>query len=277
MYKDTAFLTNDLREIADRVYHLIGNTFVAQYVDLPPIAENRLALLYFFLSENGIDRARAHTFCVTTALIQLGLDTHEQVKLTYEDTLRGERARQLTVLAGDYCSGYYYHLLAEAGELEAIQILARAVEEINEAKMELYIREQQNNLCWESYQALRKTIDTALYVGFVQHYAASEGAKSFWKKLIEQTSAVEQVITEWEQLQWEQRIPYGLSRYLLQKPGSTIAHVLDAIEQKAVELIGVFEKLVGNLYPPEQQNALTWLATRYIHRVDRLKRVVEEL
>lgn len=277
MHKDTAFWTKEMREIAERVRQLTGNTFVSQYVDLPPIAENRLALLYFFLCENGISRGRAHTFCVTTALIQLGLDTHEQVRLTYDDSLFAERNRQLTVLAGDYCSGYYYNLLAEAGEVEAIQILANAVEEINEAKMELYIREQQNNLSWETYQVLRKKIDTALYVGFVQHYAVSDWAKSFWQSLIEQTSVVEQVIAEWEQLQWGKRIPFGLSRYLLQKPGSTIAHVMDAVEQKALELIGVFEKLVGNLYPPEQQNVLTWLTTRYIHRVDRLKRVVEEM
>ncbi|UFJ42786.1 heptaprenyl diphosphate synthase component 1 [Brevibacillus humidisoli] len=277
MYKDTTVFTNDIREIADRVHRLIGNTYIVRYVDLPPIAENRLALLYFFLCENGIARSRAQTLCVTTALIQLGLDIHELVRLQYDDTLPEERNRQLSVLAGDYCSGYYYHLLAEAGELEAIRILAHAVEVINEAKMELYIGEQQNKLPWKSYQALRKTIDTALYVGFVEHYAQTAETRTFWQTLIEKTSAVEQVIEEWEQLQWEQRVPFGFSRYLLQKPGSTIAHVIDAIEQKVMELIGVCEKLVGNLYPSEQQNVLTWLTSRYTHRVDRLKRVVEEL
>ncbi|MBO8163009.1 MAG: heptaprenyl diphosphate synthase component 1 [Brevibacillus sp.] len=277
MNRETAVFTKDIREIADRVRQLIAEPYIERYVDLPPIAENRLALLYFFLCESGMAKPRAQILCVTTTLVQLGLDTHETVRLEYGDSLSAERNRQLSVLAGDYFSSHYYHLLAQANELEAVQILARAIEEINEAKMQLYVCEKENKLPWETYYALRKTIDTALYVGFVQHYAPTPEARHFWQTLIEKTSAVEQFIGEWEQLQWEKRVPFGFAQYLLQKPGSTIAHVLDAIEQKALELIGVCEKLVGNLYPTDQQNVLTWLTSRYTHRVDRLKRVVEEL
>lgn len=277
MNKDVLPVSKDIREIVERIYLLASHPFVQQYVDIPPIAENRLALLYCFLCENGISKERAANLCVTTGLVQLGLDTHEIVQLHYDHTLMAERNRQLSVLAGDYYSSYYYHLLAEADELEAVRILAAAIEKINEAKMKLYISEKENKLTFEVYLSLRKTIDTALYVGFVDAYAQVEEERRFWTSLIEETSAVEGMIGEWEQIQWGQRVPFGIVRYLLQTPGSTLANVIDSIEAKAWELIGVCEQLVRHLYPPDKQNPLEWITSVYSHRVNRLKRVVEEL
>ncbi len=276
MTKDGRF-TDDIREIVERIRQLIAQPYVQQYVDIPAMAEDRLALLYFFLCENNVPKEKAKTFCVTTGLVQLGLDTHETVKVSYDNTLAAERNRQLSVLAGDYYSSYYYHLLAEAGEVGVVALLAEAIQKINEAKMKLYISEKENKLSWEMYLALRKTIDTALYTSFVKRFAVDEAEQRFWVSLIEQTSVVERMIGEWEQLKWQQQVPFGISRLLLQKPGSTIANVLDSMEAKAMELIGVCEQLVRSLYPIEKQTPLAWVTSRYSHRVNRLKRVAEEM
>lgn len=276
MNRDAVPITNDMREIVERIQQYVSHPYVQQYVDIPPIAENRLALLCFFLGESGLEKERVHLLCATTGLVQLGLDVHEKVKLHYGASIVEERNRQLSVLAGDYYSGHYYYLLSQSGDLQAIRILAQAIQEINEAKMKLYMLEQQKKLSYEVYVSLRKTIDGALYIGFVNAFALSEEERRFWTSLIEQTSAVEGMIGEWEQLQWEQ-IPFGFARYLLEKPDFTLAKVIDFVEAKALELIGVCEQLVRSFYPSEKNNPLAWVTTRYSHRVNRLKRVIEEL
>lgn len=277
MSKYTLSLTNDMQEISGRIRQLAAVPFVKQHVDYPELAENRLALLYIFLCDAGLGKERAKTLCAATGLVQLGLDTHETVKINYETTATADRNRQLTVLAGDLFSSHYYHLLAQAEEITAIQILARAIQKVNEAKMRLYLSDRANQLTWESYLSYRKIIDTALYIEFVEHFSVDEMEASYWKALFEQTSKVEGMIEEWEQLQWGQRMPFGFSRFLLPKTDSPIVQVLATVEAKAIEWLGVCEQLVRNLRSIENQRAISWITSRFSHRVNRLKRLVEEM
>ncbi|MDA5106870.1 heptaprenyl diphosphate synthase component 1 [Brevibacillus thermoruber] len=277
MSKEQTPYVDEVRAIIDQIYQSITHSFVEQYVDVPAIAENRLALLYLFLLERGMTKERARTFSMSTGLVQLGLDMHERVKNAYDNSLAAERSRQLTVLAGDYYSSRYYQMLAEAGELEAIQVLSDAIQRVNEAKMTLYMAERDGRLSSDEYLTLRTEIDTGLYVAIVDKYADSEETRRFWTALFEETAAVENMLGEWEQLKWQQQVPFGFSRFLLQKPGATIAQVAAALEAKAMELMSICEQLVRSLHPPETRHVLTWITSRYSHRVNRLKRVIEEM
>ncbi|UYZ11770.1 heptaprenyl diphosphate synthase component 1 [Brevibacillus sp. WF146] len=277
MSKEQTPYVDEVRAIIDQIYQSITHSFVEQYVDVPAIAENRLALLYLFLLERGMTKERARTFSMSTGLVQLGLDMHERVKNAYDNSLAAERSRQLTVLAGDYYSSRYYQMLAEAGEMEAIQVLSDAIQRVNEAKMTLYMAERDGRLSSDEYLTLRTEIDTGLYVAIVDKYADSEETRRFWTALFEETAAVENMLGEWEQLKWQQQVPFGFSRFLLQKPGATIAQVAAALEAKAMELMSICEQLVRSLHPPETRHVLTWITSRYSHRVNRLKRVIEEM
>lgn len=277
MSKEQTPYVDEVRAIIDQIYQSITHSFVEQYVDVPAIAENRLALLYLFLLERGMTKERARTFSMSTGLVQLGLDMHERVKNAYDNSLAAERSRQLTVLAGDYYSSRYYQMLAEAGEMEAIQVLSDAIQRVNEAKMTLYMAERDGRLSSDEYLTLRTEIDTGLYVAIVDKYADNEETRRFWTALFEETAAVENMLGEWEQLKWQQQVPFGFSRFLLQKPGATIAQVAAALEAKAMELMSICEQLVRSLHPPETRHVLTWITSRYSHRVNRLKRVIEEM
>ncbi|GAA4709085.1 heptaprenyl diphosphate synthase component 1 [Brevibacillus fulvus] len=268
---------NELREISEQISKRVSLSFVEKYVDIPALAEERLALLYIYLREEGVDAERSKILCITTGLVQLGMDTHETVKTSYDATLSAERTRQLTVLAGDFFSGYYYQLLADAGEVEAIRVLAEAIEQVNEAKMKLYMLERENKLSFDLYLPLRKTIDTAPFVAFVKFFSKQDESRRFWISLFEESSAAERMIEEWEQLKWQQQNPIGFSQVLLQKQGFSLANVLSGIEAKAMELLSGCEQLVKSFQPIENQNPLTWIMSRYSNRVSRLKRVVEEL
>lgn len=279
MSKEQTPIVEDVRLIIEQIYSRISQSFVEAYVDVPRVAENRLALLYLFLLEQGMTKERASIFCTATGLIQLGLDMHEKVTNTYEPTITAERIRQLTVLAGDYYSSRYYQLLAEEGEIKAVEVLSGAVQRVNEAKMRLYVAERDGKLSSdEEYWELRNTIDTGLYVAIVEEYAKREEERRFWIGLLKDTATVESVIGEWEHLKWqEQIIPFGFSRFLLQKPGATFAHVLASVEMKALEMIGMCEQMVRTLHPVETRNMLASITARYAHRVNRLKRVIEEM
>lgn len=277
MRKDKSSGIEELKEIFARMEKLAAVPFVQKYVDFPPFAENRLALLYFFLCEEGMERERAKTLCVTTGLVQLGLDTHDSVRNRYEDTLPEERTRQLSVLAGDYYSAHYYHELAMAKEVEVIRVLAEAIQSINEAKMKLYLSEKKEQLSSEGYIDLRKHIDTALYTAIINHFAAKQESRRFWTSLFHETAAVECMIGAWEQLQWEKGAPFGFTRLLLQIPGTTMNHVMSFVEAKALELMAVCEHLVRGFQSADKQKLLEWIALFYGHRVNRLKRVIEEL
>lgn len=279
MSKEQTPIVEDVRLIIEQIYKRIEQSYVESYVDVPRVAENRLALLYLFLLEQGMTKERATIFCTATGLIQLGLDMHEKVTNTYEQTLTAERVRQLTVLAGDYYSSRYYQLLAQAGEIKAVKVLSGAVQRVNEAKMSLYVAERDSKLSSDDeYWELRNTIDTGLYVAIVNEYAKREEVRRFWIGLFKDTATMESVIGEWEHLKWQEKIiPLGFSRFLLQKPGATIAHVLTIVETKALEMIGLCEQMVRTLHPAETRNMLASITARYEHRVNRLKRVIEEL
>lgn len=278
MSKEHTPYVEEVRVIIEQIYKRSTHSYVEHYVDVPSMAENRLALLYLFLMEQGMTKERSMIFCTATGLVQLGLDIHEYVKNDYERTQSDERNRQLTVLAGDFYSARYYALLAEASEIEAIQVLSGAVQRVNEAKMRLYLAGKDSRLpSAEEYWELRNTIDTGLYVAVVQAYAGTDEKRRFWTNLMKETAKVESVIGEWEQLKWQEQVPFGFARFLLQKPGTTISQVMSGIEQKALEMIGLCEQMVRTLHPVETRTMLATMTARYSHRINRLKRVIEEM
>ncbi len=276
MSTSTLSLTNDFQDISERIHQLSSIPYIKQYVDYPGLAENRLALLLIYFSEMGFSKERAKNLCVATGLVQLGLDTHELVKNKYDNSLSSSRNRQLSVLLGDFFSSLYFRTLADSNELQAIQILANATERVNEAKMSLYVLEKDNKLTWDNYLTHRKAIDSTLYTNFVAAFSKTPELAAVWKSLFEQTSVVDCMIDEWEQMQWQQQIPFGLSRFLPLKD-STITQVIAGVEAKAIELLGVCDQLVRNFCSIEIQNAISWITSRYSHRMNRLKRLVEEM
>lgn len=121
----------DIREqVEQRVY----DPFVLQYIDTPIIDEDKLLILISIMDCLELSYSEMKTYCLSTMLIQIALDTHEQISTTAVE----EKSRQLTVLAGDYFSGMYYKLLADLEDISMIKALSEGVKEINENKITVY-------------------------------------------------------------------------------------------------------------------------------------------
>jgi heptaprenyl diphosphate synthase len=117
----------------------LTHPYLLEYVDSPNIDDDKLLLLISMMEQHGVRQEQLENYAVTTMLLQIALDTHEQV----QNSLAGEgddihKSRQLTVLAGIYFSGLYYKLLAEQDEVEMIKQLAEGVKEVNEHKISVY-------------------------------------------------------------------------------------------------------------------------------------------
>ncbi|WLR43743.1 heptaprenyl diphosphate synthase component 1 [Bacillus carboniphilus] len=135
MQEYTLNKTNIRQSLKDHLSH----SYLLKYIQQPEIDEDKLLLLLaFFEGLPDLTVKQKHTYVITTLLVQIALDTHEQVtsdKITSQEQLV---QRQLTVLAGDFYSGLYYQLLSQIDDISLVRTLARAIKEINEHKMRIY-------------------------------------------------------------------------------------------------------------------------------------------
>ncbi|MFD2807648.1 heptaprenyl diphosphate synthase component 1 [Litchfieldia salsa] len=121
-----------------RIEGEINHSYLHKYLNPPKIDEDKLLLLYTIFEEIEIGEKELEHYVLTTMLIQLALDTHDQVSTSPTSTSEDLLKNQLTVLAGDYFSGLYYYFLAQEGDIPMIRSLAEATKEVNEHKIKVY-------------------------------------------------------------------------------------------------------------------------------------------
>ncbi len=127
------------KQIEGKVLH----PYLLKYIDEPVIDQDKLLLLVSMLNEAELTQKQKNDYSVTAMLIQVALDTHEQVSNTQ---IAGEmqKNRQLTVLAGIYYSSLYYKILSESKDIGMIRLLSDGIKEVNEHKISVYQHETEN-------------------------------------------------------------------------------------------------------------------------------------
>jgi heptaprenyl diphosphate synthase len=160
---------NDLR-IKQMAEQYMAYDMIAEYTELPDYPEFRVKLLVAFLNSSGLHERSGELYALVVALIQMALDTHDLVP---ESNGRKEkkdvRSRQLKVLAGDYFSSRFYHLLAQAGEVDLIRRLAGSICEVNRLKTSLYTGMKQFKMTAEDYIEQSVQIHMQMFLDF-QHW-----------------------------------------------------------------------------------------------------------
>lgn len=133
---------NYILQLKEKIASKVRHPFLVRFIQEPIIDEDKLVLLSSIMDHTRLSTIKKEQYIITTMLVQIALDTHDQVTLSEEDDDRDTiRQRQLTVLAGDYFSGLYYYLLSQLDDIPMIHTLAGAIKEINELKMELYYKD----------------------------------------------------------------------------------------------------------------------------------------
>ncbi len=132
----------DIQELKGDLFDKIKHPYLMKFITEPVVDVDKLHLLYYMYRDTAFSKEESRSYIIPTMLVQVALDTHEAVQTgTVKNSSDKTRTRQLTVLAGDYYSGLYYHLLAQMNDISMINRLAGAIKEMNEAKILLYRRD----------------------------------------------------------------------------------------------------------------------------------------
>ncbi|WP_068672002.1 heptaprenyl diphosphate synthase component 1 [Oceanobacillus sp. Castelsardo] len=152
----------DIEFIKKQLKDKLNHSYIKQIIGNPTIDEDKLIFISALINrQSSLSLIEKTQFIITTMLVQIALDTHEQVPVAFHKDMSQEdkEDNQLRVLAGDFYSGQYYYLLAQIDQFDFIQTLSIAIKEINENKMNLYYLD--DNLLEESISIV-KNIDTLL-------------------------------------------------------------------------------------------------------------------
>ncbi len=153
-------MEREIQQLRLQIEEKIQHSFLLRYIHKPEIDEYKLYFLHYILNKTVLAPNVKEQLIISTMLVQIALDIHEKIPDDFEDsgTSIGVDS-QLSVLAGDYYSGLYYSLLADIEEREYITLLATAIKQINELKMNLYYLENES---LEVYLETRKQIHSLL-------------------------------------------------------------------------------------------------------------------
>lgn len=174
----------------------IDYDMIQRHTDLPPFSDGRSHLLYIFLNQASHGQGHnSELYSLVTALAQLGLDTHENIDSPDENVRHDSmRSKQLKVLAGDYFSGWFYHLLAKSGQIELVGALSTAIADFNVGKARLYGRMRGMLLSAEQYLRHKVQLNTRLFLSFSPMIESS--LTELWEMLLAEFSQCETVAAE---------------------------------------------------------------------------------
>lgn len=169
---------------------------IQKHTQLPVFPDARVHLLYIFLQQSGLNVSeRDELYALVTSLVQVALDTHESI-----DTKAGNhgelmmRSRQLKVLAGDYYSSRFYHLLAQTGDIESIALLSKAVSDVNVLKIRLYGKIKGMILSAEEYFGQMVQLNMQLFLSFTP--LIEHSLQGSWKTLLRELTRCETIERE---------------------------------------------------------------------------------
>ena len=132
-----ALIKQHIKQYKEGILNQVQQSTLLKYTGAPVIDEERLffTLLPLLNGEEWDESKRKSAIAV--ALIYSALAAHDLVK----ELNARSKEQQLQVLAGDYYSGKYYHLLASDKQLDLIQHLSDGVATISGHKTRFYDRQ----------------------------------------------------------------------------------------------------------------------------------------
>ncbi|MEH7380795.1 heptaprenyl diphosphate synthase component 1 [Bacillus sp. JJ1533] len=242
---------HDIKEIIanlkERIENKTKHSYLQRYMETPSIDEDKLLLLYSICEDLLLPKEQLTNYIVTTMLVQQALDTHETVpnRLSYsDDRMRGQ---QLAVLAGDYFSGLYYNLLAEASDITFIRILAEGIKDVNEAKIYLY---QMDHEQIEKLISCVTAVESAVFQKIVKSFQIKK-----WDDLVQHFLLLKRLLFERDQyLENGNSILIKTLKKIV--PGEKQDHITNVMNEFNMQIFLVTKKLEQSLEKPPKLNKM---------------------
>ncbi|RUS48171.1 heptaprenyl diphosphate synthase component 1 [Cohnella sp. AR92] len=170
---------------------------ITLHTDVPEMPEGRIRLLHAMLAHQPAAVTHKDLLAVVTSLVQMGLDIHDQVDNETGGSSGGMkvmRSRQMKVLAGDYFSGRFYHLLSQAGQIDMVRRMGEAICDLNRVKVLFYSKMKQMKLNAEEYLRHGSEIKSGLFLSFT--HLMSGLYQRMWPEMIERFTRCELLVQE---------------------------------------------------------------------------------
>lgn len=185
-------------EMKDKIEQNLDYPYLSQYIKKPEIDNDKLLVLLSFLDSLDLPSSNKDNYALTTMLLQIALDTHDQVTNAAMDE-SNQRNIQLTVLAGTYFSGLYYRILAKQKDIDVIRVLSEGVEIINEQKIIYY--QQDFDGIDKLISSLAK-MEASLFKQLANYFRAKH-----WEDLVSNFFLLRRLISEKEKFSRERPSP----------------------------------------------------------------------
>ncbi|SER13412.1 heptaprenyl diphosphate synthase [Gracilibacillus ureilyticus] len=151
------------------IHKNIKNDYLSANLEKPVVEEYKLFALDTITSQH----LQKDNYIVSTMVVQMALNTHDQIFKTFpKSDNQIMKKQQLTVLAGDFYSGIYYHLLAKAKDISFVRILAKGINELTQQKAYVYYRDFEHS---ETFLAEYEKIETALLNKVAAYFKMEQG------------------------------------------------------------------------------------------------------
>jgi heptaprenyl diphosphate synthase len=177
-----------LSEVKGRIEQKVLHPYLIKFIKTPYIDEDKLLLLITIMDQLELSDKQRENYALATMLIQIALDTHEQISNEKINGIPQITSRQLTVLAGDYYSGLYYKLLADSEDIFMINVLAGGIKEVNEHKISVF---QQEFDGIEKLMASIKIIESSLITKIIDHFHVN-----VWYEIVSNLLLVKRLLSE---------------------------------------------------------------------------------
>ncbi|MFC4599080.1 heptaprenyl diphosphate synthase component 1 [Cohnella hongkongensis] len=175
----------------------MSHDMITLHTELPEFPKGRISLLYTVLSYQPKAASHKDLLSVATSLVQMGLDTHDLVENATGAAAvgtQGMRTQQLRVLAGDYFSSRFYHLLSQAGQIETIRRLSEAICDINRLKMSFYSKMKQRKMNAEEYLDIGAELRSGIFLSFAEMMNGLHA--KLWPDIVSRFSRCEVLLQE---------------------------------------------------------------------------------
>lgn len=181
-----------VQQFKSTILERIRHNILQSYTDKPSLEDEQLFFLLLPQLNGEQWSPSVMTGAITTGIVHTALNEHERILA--KGTISKEQ--QLIVLAGDYYSGRYYQLLAQAGNIQLIQKLSAAIIERNEHEIKAYEHTERSLMEWINSLAVIKT-------ALIERFYAVFGFETY-------TEVMKQalIIVSLQQLLADQTVPF---------------------------------------------------------------------
>lgn len=174
--------------ILNEIEALTHQPYLKQFINTPVIDKDKIFLLVAMSADIPLEEKTVDQYIITTTLVQIALDIHEEVSVTTNIRQTNHKEQQLKVLAGDYYSGLYYHMLSQIDDIDMIGILANSIKRINEHKIRIYRQDLSYN---HSIVESLKIVESDLIRNIANSFTLN-----FWSELVPEILLLKRLYSE---------------------------------------------------------------------------------